>query len=66
MTHDRPYRRAMPNDQAVGEIRRMAGRQFDPGLSPLFAELAESYESSPTRPVRGSTGSIARGVQSMA
>ena len=42
MTHDRPYRAAMPLEAAIDEIRRGAGRQFDPGLSPLFLELVES------------------------
>jgi HD-GYP domain-containing protein (c-di-GMP phosphodiesterase class II) len=36
MTHDRPYRRAMPTAQAVGELWREAGSQFDRALVPLF------------------------------
>ena len=36
MTSDRPYRPGMPHDQAVVEIERCAGAQFDPDLSPLF------------------------------
>ena len=30
MTSDRPYRRALPLDAAIGELRRHAGTQFDP------------------------------------
>ena len=30
MTSDRPYRRALTHEQAVAEIRRLAGTQFDP------------------------------------
>jgi len=36
MTHDRPYRKALSCTQAVGEIRRGAGRQFDPYLVHVF------------------------------
>jgi putative two-component system response regulator len=36
MTHDRSYRHAMSIDEAVGEILRQSGRQFDPELGPLF------------------------------
>ena len=42
MTSDRPYRRAMPADQAVAELLRHAGTQFDPEVIAAFrAELAE-------------------------
>ncbi|MFL5867564.1 MAG: HD domain-containing phosphohydrolase [Thermoleophilaceae bacterium] len=30
MTSDRPYRKALPQDEAVAELRRCAGSQFDP------------------------------------
>lgn len=36
MTHDRPYRAGLPLDRALDELRREAGRQFDPDLSELF------------------------------
>ncbi len=39
MTSDRPYRKAMPKDYAVGELRRCAGSQFDPELVERFIEL---------------------------
>ena len=32
MTSDRPYRRAMPRADAVAELRRCAGTQFDPAV----------------------------------
>ena len=38
-TMDRPYRRAIPLDQAWDEIRRNAGTQFDPEIVELFDRL---------------------------
>jgi HD-GYP domain-containing protein (c-di-GMP phosphodiesterase class II) len=42
MTAPRPYRCALPVDQAVGELVRMAGTQFDPAVVRAFAPLCES------------------------
>ena len=44
MTTDRPYRRAMPAEQALAELRRCAGGQFDPIVVAAFAERVESRE----------------------
>jgi HD-GYP domain-containing protein (c-di-GMP phosphodiesterase class II) len=33
MTTDRPYRQALPFEQVIEEVRRYAGRQFDPQLA---------------------------------
>jgi HD-GYP domain-containing protein (c-di-GMP phosphodiesterase class II) len=41
MTSDRPYRRAVPHEMAVAELKRFAGIQFDPGLVDLFIEVIE-------------------------
>jgi diguanylate cyclase (GGDEF)-like protein len=37
MTNDRPYRQAMPAAVALAELRRQAGRQFDPAVVEAFA-----------------------------
>jgi HD-GYP domain-containing protein (c-di-GMP phosphodiesterase class II) len=43
MTADRPYRRAMPRAQAITELERCAGTQFDPRVvAALVAELRAS------------------------
>ncbi len=39
MTNDRPYRQALSPEDAVKEILRFAGKQFDPHLANKFAEL---------------------------
>lgn len=42
MTSDRPYRRAMTHGQAVRELQRGAGTQFDPHLTELFLDFLEA------------------------
>jgi HD-GYP domain-containing protein (c-di-GMP phosphodiesterase class II) len=40
MTTDRPYRKAMSVEQAIEEIDRSAGSQFDPDISAAFIPVA--------------------------
>ena len=47
MTHDRPYKRAMLHDDAVKELRRHAGTQFDPELVTLFCDLFATRAPAP-------------------
>jgi putative two-component system response regulator len=39
LTHDRPYKRAMPLELALEEIRSLRGRQFDPHVVEAFDTL---------------------------
>lgn len=39
MTNDRPYRKAMTNEEALQELRKCSGAQFDPRLVRLFLEI---------------------------
>jgi HD-GYP domain-containing protein (c-di-GMP phosphodiesterase class II) len=42
MTNDRPYRPAMSSDQAIAELRRAAGTQFDPRVVEAFVGVLEA------------------------
>ncbi len=43
MTSDRPYRAALPLDQAAAELAKMAGTQFDPEVVRAFLPLCEQF-----------------------
>lgn len=42
MTTDRPYRKGLPLEYALEEIRKGEGTQFDPNLTPVFIRLIRS------------------------
>jgi HD-GYP domain-containing protein (c-di-GMP phosphodiesterase class II) len=39
MTRDRPYRKKMTYDEAIGEIRKYSGVQFDPKVVDIFLDV---------------------------
>ncbi|QDR79629.1 HD domain-containing phosphohydrolase [Sporomusa termitida] len=45
MTHDRPYKSAMSKQDAMNEIKRCSGSQFDPTLATQFISYLEHGES---------------------
>jgi putative nucleotidyltransferase with HDIG domain len=47
MTSDRPYRPALDRDQALAEVARCAGTQFDPDIVSIFLELFAEPASLP-------------------
>jgi HD-GYP domain-containing protein (c-di-GMP phosphodiesterase class II) len=47
MTNDRPYKRAMSHENAIQELRRHAGTQFDPELVTLFCDLFANIAPTP-------------------
>jgi HD-GYP domain-containing protein (c-di-GMP phosphodiesterase class II) len=42
MTTDQPHRRALPVDIVLEEIEHGSGKQFDPELTPVFLDLAQT------------------------
>jgi putative two-component system response regulator len=45
MTSDRPYRRAMSTSDALDELKRNAGTQFDPALVEVAVDTRAQFES---------------------
>jgi HD-GYP domain-containing protein (c-di-GMP phosphodiesterase class II) len=45
MVSGRPYRRPMTFEEALEELRRFAGTQFDPEFVELFAEQLEPSQA---------------------
>jgi len=43
MTNERPYRRAMTKEQAVAELKRNSGTQFDPRIVEVFLNVLEKH-----------------------
>jgi len=48
MTQDRPYRKAMSREEAIIELRKNAGTQFDPEIVELFIKYALGEKSPKT------------------
>jgi len=45
MTTDRTYRRALSHEQAIEELKRCAGSQFDPEIVDLFCQILEERKN---------------------
>ena len=43
LVSDRPYKKAMPHEQAVDIIKSESGTHFDPGLVELFLSVADKF-----------------------
>jgi HD-GYP domain-containing protein (c-di-GMP phosphodiesterase class II) len=41
MTRDRPYRKRMRHDEAINEIKKYSGIQFDPKVVDIFMDVVE-------------------------
>jgi putative two-component system response regulator len=44
LTHERPYKRAWPVDEALAEIAAQRGRQFDPQVADAFLSVHEQLD----------------------
>ena len=49
MRQDRPHAKAMTHQQAVDEIKKESGKQFDPNLVDRFLKLAHKWKDQPAR-----------------
>jgi HD-GYP domain-containing protein (c-di-GMP phosphodiesterase class II) len=45
MTSDRPYRKAMPLEKAISELKKGSGIQFDPKVVNIFIDILEKEKN---------------------
>lgn len=50
MTSTRSYRKALPHEVAIEEIKKCSGSQFDPKLAELFVSLSDKLEAAKENP----------------
>jgi HD-GYP domain-containing protein (c-di-GMP phosphodiesterase class II) len=61
MTTDRPYRLAMPIADALAELRRCSGTQFDPIVVATLVRMVESHQVE--RPATAAQVTVAAGTR---
>ena len=44
MTSDRPYRKALPKESAIKELKKGSGSQFDPKIVDAFLRVLEQHK----------------------
>ena len=59
MTSDRPYRSALPADEAIEEVDRCAGTQFEPDVAQAFIAAWESGAFGVTAALRAAAAGLA-------
>jgi putative two-component system response regulator len=52
LTHKRPYKEAWPLDEAIAEINRQRGEQFDPRVVGAFMAIRDELVSTATVALR--------------
>ena len=52
LTHERSYRNALSREEAIGELERGAGTQFDPAVLKAFLALVERRGEKPATPAQ--------------
>jgi putative two-component system response regulator len=46
ISHDRPYKKAWPREEALAEIRSQSGQQFDPHVVEAFFSVQDAFDAS--------------------
>jgi HD-GYP domain-containing protein (c-di-GMP phosphodiesterase class II) len=55
MTHERAYRKALSREEAIAELERSAGTQFDPAVVEAFLALVKRPGEEPPAPARAAS-----------
>jgi putative nucleotidyltransferase with HDIG domain len=55
MTHERSYRKALSREEAIAEIERSAGTQFDPEVVKAFLALLKRRDEEPAAPAQAAS-----------